>query len=65
MCVHHWESALQLAAQKQGENDKVKARLQRLMDSLLDGLVERDTFAAEKAKIDEPKKTLANKRPAS
>ena len=51
-----------LAAQKQGKIDKVKARIQRLLDSFLDGLVERDTFTAEKTKLMSQKKTLEEQK---
>ncbi|MDE3068608.1 MAG: hypothetical protein KGJ60_13820 [Verrucomicrobiota bacterium] len=52
------QSVLQLAAQKRAEIDKINARLQWLLDSFLDELIDRETFTAEKAKWMSRKKTL-------
>ncbi|TXT48536.1 MAG: recombinase [Limisphaerales bacterium] len=56
------QSAAQLAAQKQAEIEKLNLRLQRLLDSFLDELIDRDTFTVEKAKIMSQKKTLEEQR---
>ena len=56
------QSAKQLAAQRQAEIDKINARLQRLLDSFLDELIDRETFAAEKAKLMSQKKTLEEQK---
>ena len=52
------QSALQLAAQKRGEIEKINLRLQTLLDSFLDGIIDRDTYVAEKAKGMSQKKSL-------
>ena len=52
------QSAELVAAQKRTEIEKISQRLQRLLDSLLDGLIERETFTTEKAKLMSQKKTL-------
>ena len=52
------QSAERVAAQKRAEVEKINQRQQRLLDSLLDGLIERETFAAEKAKLMSQRKTL-------
>ncbi len=52
------QSAELVAAQKRTEIEKISQRLQRLLDSLLDGLIERETFTKEKAKLMSQKKTL-------
>ncbi len=52
------QSAELVAAQKRAEIEKISQRLQRLLDSLLDGLIERETFTTEKAKLMSRKKTL-------
>jgi len=59
---HAAHSATQLAAQKRMEIDRISARLQKLLDSFLDGLVERETFTAEKAKLMSQKKTLEEQK---
>ncbi|MDE3067739.1 MAG: recombinase family protein, partial [Verrucomicrobiota bacterium] len=56
------QSAMQLAAQKRAEVDKINARLQRLLDSFLDELIDRETFTAEKAKLMSQKKTLEEQK---
>ena len=58
------QSAMQLAGEKRKEIEKVSQRLQRLLDSFLDQLIDRDTFAAEKAKLMSQKKTLEEQRGA-
>ena len=52
------QSALQLSAQKRAEIEKINLRLQRLLDSFLDELIDRDTFTAEKSKLMSQKKSL-------
>ncbi len=52
------QSATQLVAQKRGEIDKINLRLQKLLDSFLDELIDRETYVAEKAKGMSQKKTL-------
>ncbi len=56
------QSAEQLAAQRQAEIQKINDRLQRLLDSFLDELIDRETFAAEKAKLMSQKKTLEEQK---
>jgi site-specific DNA recombinase len=56
------KSALQMAAQRQEEIDQINARLQRLLDSFLDQLIDRETFAVEKAKLMSQKKTLEEQK---
>jgi hypothetical protein len=55
-------SATQLVAQKRAEIEKVNLRLQRLLDSFLDELIDRETFTGEKAKLMSPKKTLEEQK---
>jgi DNA invertase Pin-like site-specific DNA recombinase len=47
-----------VAEQKRGEIGKINRRLQRLLDSFLDGIVERDDYTTEKAKLMSQKKSL-------
>jgi site-specific DNA recombinase len=56
------QTAMRLATQKREEIEKVNARLQRLLDSFLDELIDRETFAAEKAKLMSQKKTLEEQK---
>ncbi len=56
------QSALQLAGQKRKEIDNVNARLQRLLDSFLDGIVERNEYTSEKAKLMSQKRTLEEQK---
>jgi site-specific DNA recombinase len=56
------QTAARLAAQKRDEIEKINARLQRLLDSFLDELIDRETFAAEKAKLMSQKKTLEEQK---
>jgi site-specific DNA recombinase len=51
-------SSAVLAAQKRAEIDRIKQRLQMLLDSLLDGIVERDTYITEKAKLMSQRRSL-------
>ena len=52
------QSAATVAAQKRGEIEKIKVRLQKLLDSFLDEIIDRDTYVAEKAKWMSQKKSL-------
>ena len=54
-----------IALQKREELEKLNARLQRLLDSFLDGVIDRDTFTAEKAKMMTNKKSLQEQSSAS
>ena len=47
-----------MAAQKRGEIEKINLRLQKLLDSFLDELIDRETYIAEKAKEMSRKKSL-------
>ena len=47
-----------MAGQKRAEIEKINLRLQKLLDSFLDGVIDRDTFTAEKAKGMSQKKSL-------
>ena len=52
------QSARHLADQKRGEIEKINLRLQTLLDSFLDGMIDRETYVAEKAKGMSQKKSL-------
>jgi DNA invertase Pin-like site-specific DNA recombinase len=54
----HAQSSLTIAAQKRAEIEQINLRLQRLLDGFLDGVVERDVYTVEKAKLMSQKKTL-------
>jgi site-specific DNA recombinase len=58
------KSATQLAAQKRGEVEKINLRIQKLLDSFLDELIDRETFVAEKVKLMSRKKTLEEQKDA-
>ena len=47
-----------MAEQKRAEIAKINLRLQTLLDSFLDGIIDRETYVAEKAKGMSQKKTL-------
>ena len=47
-----------MAGQKRGEIEKINLRLQKLLDSFLDEIIDRDTYVAEKAKLMSQKKSL-------
>ena len=51
-------SAAVVAAQKRGEIEKINLRLQKLLDSFLDEIIDREAYVAEKAKMMSQKKTL-------
>lgn len=46
------------ARAKRAEIEQINLRLQRLLDSFLDQLIDRETFTAEKAKLMSQKKSL-------
>ena len=52
------QSARLMAEQKRGEIEKINLRLQKLLDSFLDGVIDRETYVAEKAKGMSQKKSL-------
>ena len=49
-------------AEKHGELQAINLRLQRLLDSLLDELINRETFTVEKARLMSQKKTLEEQK---
>ena len=51
-------AATLMAAQKRGEIEKINLRLQKLLDSFLDEIIDRETYVAEKAKWMSQKKSL-------
>ena len=51
-------SAARVIAEKRGEIEKINLRLQKLLDSFLDGIIDRETYVAEKAKGMSQKKSL-------
>ena len=59
---HSAQAAMQLAVQKRTEVEKINLRLQKLLDSFLDELIDRETFTAEKAKLMSQKKTLEEQK---
>jgi site-specific DNA recombinase len=52
------QSSAALASEKRAEIEKINLRLQRLLGSFLDGVVERNDYTAEKAKLMSRKKSL-------
>jgi site-specific DNA recombinase len=52
------QTAAQVIAEKRGEIEKINLRLQKLLDSFLDGIIDRETYVAEKAKGMSQKKSL-------
>ncbi len=52
------QSAAIVIAEKRAEIETVNLRLQKLLDSFLDGVIERNEYAAEKAKLMSRKKSL-------
>ena len=53
-----------MAEQKRGEIEKINLRLQTLLDSFLDGIIDREVYIAEKAKGMSQKKSLEEQRSA-
>jgi site-specific DNA recombinase len=58
------QSASQLVAVKRSEIEKIDQRIQRLLDTFLDQLIDRETFTTEKAKLMSQKKTLEGQKDA-
>jgi len=52
------QSAARVIVEKRGEIEKINLRLQKLLDSFLDGIIDRETYVTEKAKGMSQKKTL-------
>jgi site-specific DNA recombinase len=52
------QTAAQVIAEKRGEIEKINLRLQKLLDSFLDEIIDRETYVAEKAKGMSQKKSL-------
>jgi hypothetical protein len=52
------QSARLMADQKRAEIEKINLRIQKLLDSFLDGIIDRETYVAEKAKGMSQKKSL-------
>ena len=52
------QTAKLMAGQKRGEIEKINLRLQKLLDSFLDGIIDRETYVAKKAKEMSQKKSL-------
>jgi hypothetical protein len=52
------QSSSVLVAQKRAEIEKINLRLQKLLDSFLDGVIERNDYTAEKLKLMSRKKSL-------
>ena len=52
------QTAKLMAGQKRAEIEKINLRLQKLLDSFLDGVIDRETYVAEKAKGMSQKKSL-------
>ena len=52
------QSAARVIAEKRAEIEKINLRLQRLLDSFLDAVIERDEYTAEKTKLMSQKKSL-------
>ena len=58
------QSTRLMAEQKRGEIEKINLRLQTLLDSFLDGIIDREVYVAEKAKGMSQKKSLEEQRSA-
>src|ERR1035441_5794169 len=52
------QTAKLMAGQKRGEIEQINLRLQKLLDAFLDGVIERNDYTAEKAKLMSQKKSL-------
>jgi hypothetical protein len=52
------QSAEKVIAEKRNEIEKINLHLQRLLDSFLDTVIERDDYTAEKSKLMSQKKSL-------
>jgi site-specific DNA recombinase len=58
------KSVATLVAQKQAEIEKVNQKLQTLLDTFLDGIIDRATFTKKKAELMSQKKTLEEQKAA-
>jgi site-specific DNA recombinase len=58
------QSAAQVIAGKRGEIEKINLRLQTLLDSFLDGVIDRNDYTAEKSKLMSRKKSLEEQNTA-
>jgi site-specific DNA recombinase len=58
------QTAVLLAAQKRAEVEKINLRLQKLLDSFLDEIIDREIYVAEKAKGMSQKKSLEERSTA-
>ena len=61
LAAYHQKSAQSdalMAGQKRAEIEKINLRLQKLLDSFLDEIIDRETYVAEKAKWMSQKKSL-------
>src|SRR5207245_1122648 len=58
------QSSLAMAAQKRSEIEKINLRLKKLLDSFLDGIVERDIYVTEKEKLMGQRKSLEEQNSA-
>jgi hypothetical protein len=56
------QSTSALAVQKRGEIEKINLRLQKLLDSFLDEVIDRDSYVTEKAKLMSQKKSLEEQK---
>jgi hypothetical protein len=52
------QSAARVIAEKRAEIEKINLRLQRLLDSFLDAVIEREEYTGEKTKLMSQKKSL-------
>jgi hypothetical protein len=57
-------TAADMALQKRKKIEKINLRIQKLLDTFLDELIDRDTFTAEKAKLMSQKKTIEEQKAA-
>ena len=58
------QSVALVVAEKRQEIEKINLRLQKLLDSFLDGIIERNEYTAEKAKLMSRKKSLEEQKEA-
>ena len=58
------QAAAHVAAQKRTEVEDVSARLKKLLDALLDGVIDRNEFTGKKAELMSRKKTLEDQTTA-
>jgi predicted transcriptional regulator len=58
------QSSAEMAEQKRSEIEQVNLKLQKLLDSFLDGLIDRETFTPKKAELMSLKKSLEAQKAA-